>query len=176
MRIFSRYGYSPGLLRQLKLKIPDGGKTMPANLSLNSPVHGILEKMPNKSGFLNSAAWLGFRWYEKNSRQCGIPIQDARDRNGKLSEWAVLLYNIYQNSIARYCLSNDRSKHFQVHCEIPFLEQMDALYKEHLYLAKKADILKTSGTSKRIPAVAGILGTLATLAITAIVLIVMYLP
>ena len=44
MKIFSRYGYNPGLLRQLKLKIPDGGKPMPANLSLNSPVHGILEQ------------------------------------------------------------------------------------------------------------------------------------
>ena len=149
---------------------------MPTNLSLNSPAHGILEKMPNKSGFLNSAALLGFIWYEKNSRQYGIPIQDACDQNGKPSEEEILLYNFYQNSIARYCLSNDSSKHFQVLHESSPVERLDALNKEHLYLAKKAAGLKTSGTRKGIPAVAGILGTLAALAITAIVLIVVYLP
>ena len=149
---------------------------MPTSLSLNSLVHEILKIMPNKSGFLNSAAWLGFSWYEKNSQLYGIPIPDARDRNGKPSEEEVLLYNIYQNSIAKHCLFNDSSKHFPVRRERPFLEQLNALNEEHLHLAKKADILKTSGTRKRIPAVADILGTLATLAITAIVLIVMYLP
>ena len=176
MKVFDRHGYSRGLIRQLKLEIPDGGKSMPTNLSINNPAHEILKKMPNKSGFLNSAALLGFSCYEKNSQLYGIPIQDAGDRNGKPSVEEILLYNLYQNSIARYFLSNDRSKHFQVHCEIPFLEQMDALYKEHLYLAKKAAGLRTRGTRKGIPAVAGILGTLATLAITAIVLIVVYLP
>ena len=175
MKIFSRYGYNPGLLRQLKLKIPDGGKPMPANLSFNSPVHEILNKMPNKSGFLNSAAWLGFRWYEKYSQLYGIPIQDARDRNGKLSEGAVLLYNIFHNGIARCWLHNERSKHFQVRCEGSFLEQLNGLTNDQLHLAKKAADL-VSGIRKGIPAVSGILGTLATLAIMAIVLIAIYLP
>ena len=149
---------------------------MPTNLSLNNPVHEMLEKMPNKSGFLNSAAWLGFSYYEKNSQLCGIPIQDARDRNGKLSEKAVLLYNIHQGSMERRCLLNDRSKHFPVRYEGSLLAQLEALNKEHRHLIGKAISLRTSGTRKGIPAVAGILGTLATLAITAIALIVMYPP
>lgn len=175
MRLFSRHGYSHGLVRHLGLEIPDGGETRATDLSFNLSARNILAKMVCKSGFAQSAIFWGYGEYLKASQLYSIPIADARDLNGKPSEGAILLYNIYQNRAELHCLYDYRSEHFPIYYGRPIQKQLEALTKESSYLADKAKDFNTRRTCRKLPAVASIVGMLVGLAITAIAGIVMYL-
>ena len=154
--------------------IPDGGDTIQTNLILDGYSRGILSIMPKKSGFVRTSILLGFGRYIKRAQINGIPIPDALDPNVRMSEEAILMYNIHQNYEHLQWLCGHHSKLLPALYEGSTQKALAALYEERRRLMRRADGVRR-GIRKQMPALGSILGIAATVTAFAIAALVMYL-